>query len=97
MKIYVNEREYNLSLQFWDEERGCWNPDCFGDLELSVTDEQTISGEQFAEIVDYWDEQTDLYNAHKPCELNGYANWELIDDYVKKHQSEVSFWVKCIR
>ena len=58
-----------ITLRYWDGER--WSPDCFGELERTVpgmyklgdgNDAYIVTANEFAQIVDYWQSEIDLYN-----------------------------------
>lgn len=70
MKFITMNKIHDVTLKTWDGER--WSPDMFAELETLngiaceydyAADAYLISEEDFAELVDYWQNEVDTFNA----------------------------------
>ena len=80
MLLYVDGVAKNITLTAWDKDNNQWSCCFFGDLETSYQDGQDISKEEYDNIVSYWEEQVNDYNAGLPTEQfggpNDHEDWE---------------------
>ena len=61
MKLIVNGTEKEIPLRPWMTDQ--YGPDCFMDLETSYRDGQEITEEQYKELTEWWDSETNDYNS----------------------------------
>ncbi|MEE0095968.1 MAG: hypothetical protein UEU47_05905 [Oscillospiraceae bacterium] len=66
MKLFVNGTEKEITLRPWMGEQ--YGPDCFMDLETGYRDGQEITAEQYTELTEWWNDETNAYNSGEVSE-----------------------------
>ena len=79
MKLFVNGTEKEITLRPWMGTQ--YGPDCFMDLETTYHDGQEITEDQYKELTEWWDSETNDYNNGKYSD--GLGDPE--EDYTKEY------------
>ena len=60
MKLFVAEKEFEITLRAWTGEN--WSEDFFHDMETGYSDGITVDPDDFKSLVEYWESEVDLHN-----------------------------------